>query len=392
VTWVALALAIASPAAAQDVMVASFGGPRGEVVRRSVVRSLEEAPGVRVVESGPAEVVVEGRVARSGRQWQAAVEVRDAQGRELATETLRARQVTALALPVGRWARDRLLTVVASVASARPALQPEPPPAAPVRRSAVVQRAEPAAPVASPPRLPAPLSLRAGFALVGRSFTYSDDIFAALRSYSLPVAPMVTVGLEWRPGGHADLGVLSGLSVRADAEVALALETVGPNGTVFPTEMWSVGAGLRYALTVDEVTFHVDGGYRAQMFTIRDASELQVRPAIPGIEIHALRAGGGVRWDVGPVFFAGQMGYLAPLAAGEIASAAWFPRAQIGGIEGDIGVGVRVDDVEIRGMFAARRFFYDMRSEPGDARVAGGAVDQYMSGQLELTWTPSQLR
>jgi hypothetical protein len=51
-------------------------------------------------------------------------------------------------------------------------------------------------------------------------------------------------------------------------------------------------------------------------------------------------------------------------------------------------MGVRIDDVELRGLFAFRRFFYDMGSVPGDPRVAGGAVDQYLSGVLEATWAP----
>ncbi|HEY8429802.1 MAG TPA: hypothetical protein VIL20_15565, partial [Sandaracinaceae bacterium] len=128
------------------------------------------------------------------------------------------------------------------------------------------------------------------------------------------------------------------------------------------------------------------------VFTIHQAGETQPPPDVPNLEIHAFRAGGGLRWDVGAgLFFFGSGAYLAPLALGEIASEAWFPRATAGGVEAELGLGVRVDDVELRGFFAMRRFFYDMRSEPGDDRVAGGAVDEYLSGVLELTWRPSQL-
>jgi hypothetical protein len=40
----------------------------------------------------------------------------------------------------------------------------------------------------------------------------------------------------------------------------------------------------------------------------------------------------------------------------------------------------------VRLMGEMRRFFFDMRPEPGDARVAGGAVDEVWSAGLELGW------
>lgn len=387
------ALGWAAAASAQaSVVVADFTGPRASLVRREVVAALERAPAARLADAPGARV--EGQVERAGRLWRARVRVLSGDGRELGAERFAARRPTALTRSVRRWARGALVDLVASeepsapssaraVAPPRPAASPRPRPAeAPPGREASPEG----------PRSPAPLSVWVGFSVVNRSFTYHDDIFGALVPYHLPAAPVAHLGAEWFPGGHVDLGPLAGLSVRAEGELAVGLESVGAGGATFGTDLWSLGIGLRYRLRVDDVELRADGGYRAQVFRIHPPGETQRPPDLPDIEIHAIRVGGGLRWDWGSgVFMFGHAAYLAPLAVGEIASEAWFPRASAGGVEGDVGMGLRVDDVELRGLFAIRRFFYDMRSEPGDARVAGGAVDQYMSGQLELVWTPSQL-
>lgn len=383
-------LVCASSALAQrEVAVADFSGPRASLVRREIVSALERAPGLTVVSDG-ADAVVEGRVARVGRRWRAELRLVSSDGRELATEIVRARRVGALTRVARRWARSSLVEL-ASLAPTEPAPEPDavlaPPRAASRPRAAAPSAREPAR-----PRLPRPLSVWVGFGVVNRSFTYNDDIFGALVPYHLPAAPVVSGGVEWFPGAHVDLGVLGGLSVRAEGESVVALESVGADGAIFGTDLWSIGVGLRYRLRIDDVELHADGGYRAVAFTIHEPGETQRPPDLPNIEVHAIRAGGGMRWNVGSaLFFAASAAYLAPLAAGEITSEGWFPRASVGGVEGSAGLGVRIDDVELRGFFGLRRFFYDMRSEPGDERVAGGAVDEYMSGVLELAWTPSQL-
>lgn len=397
---------LAAPALAQaqvEVVVSEFAGPRASAVRREVVAALEGAGGVRVVtERSPAShAIVEGRVARAGRRVRAELRVVTPDGREIASESFAARRPGPLAERAGRWARGALVRVVTSAeapaAPVAPALPPArsssaPPAATPTRSSSAPTAVAPEAPAASAPHLPPPLAMSVGFAVVNRAFTYNDDIFGALVPYHLPAAPVVTGALEWFPGGHADLGALAGLSVRVETEVTVGLESVGSDGAVFGTDLWSLGAGLRYRLRIDDVELRVDAAYRAHVFTIHQAGETQPPPDVPNLEIHAFRAGGGLRWDVGAgLFFFGSGAYLAPLALGEIASEAWFPRATAGGVEAELGLGVRVDDVELRGFFAMRRFFYDMRSEPGDDRVAGGAVDEYLSGVLELTWRPSQL-
>ncbi|MEZ4339893.1 MAG: hypothetical protein R3B82_25000 [Sandaracinaceae bacterium] len=194
------------------------------------------------------------------------------------------------------------------------------------------------------------------------------------------------------PGRALDSGAFATFSVVVRGEATFGLQSVDGNGVSYPTEAWGFGIDLRYRLPVDDVTFGITAGYGTSTFAIRDGGELSPRPAIPNVEYHVLRAGGSFRWDIGlGIFVDAEAAYLHPLAAGEITSAAWFPRAEVGGLDGAAGAGLRVDDVQIAARFEIQRFWYDMHAEPGDERVAGGAVDERLSGVLSLVYTPSGL-
>jgi hypothetical protein len=80
-------------------------------------------------------------------------------------------------------------------------------------------------------------------------------------------------------------------------------------------------------------------------------------------------------------------GYLHPFSFGELGGDDWFPRVRGGGVDGRVVTAfVTPSGVEVRVVGELRRMFMDMRSEPGDAWVAGGAVDQVWSAGLELGW------
>ncbi|MEQ9075823.1 MAG: hypothetical protein RLP09_18345 [Sandaracinaceae bacterium] len=413
--WLAFALTAAclslgaQPVAAQDgVVVGDFAGPRARLVRRQVVRAVSgsslrvvpqrraeaEAAGrelgeAEVLEALDARALVTGRVGRVGRRWAAEVRVTDRAGEVVLEERFASRRFGGLGREVRRWAASDMVPALEAIAVAPAVVAVEPvvfeTPPEPETREASPE----ASPQAEPSDRPAPLAFTAGFAVTHRSFTYNDDLFFVLRPYVLPAAPVVRLGVEYFPGVHLDASPLDGLSVVTTADFAVAVHSVADNGASYPTDNWSLGLGARYRLRVDDVAFHVDAGYQAYVFTIQDADELTPRPEIPNIEIHAARAGAGFRWDIGlGLFFAGSGAYLHPFTGGELTSEAWFPRATGGGVDLDAGMGLQIDDVTIRAMASYRRFFWAMNPEPGDARVAGGAVDEYASAVVDLTFAP----
>jgi len=408
---VGLGLALSAlPASAQPgVVVEDFEGPRARQIRRQVLRgvsasSLEAIPRRRaareadgrplqspeVLDALDARAVISGRVGRVRRRWAAEVTVRDRAGDVVVEERFSARRFGALGRQIRRWASADMAAALdaipaTQVVEVEPVVLETP---APAPEAAAAPAPEPPA-ASDPSDRPAPIAMTAGFAVTHRSFTYNDDLFFVLRPYVLPAAPVVRLGVEYFPGVHLDASPLDGLSVVTTADFAVGVASLADNGTAFPTDSWSLGIGARYRVQIDDVSLHADAGYQAQVFTIHDADELTPRPEIPNVELHAVRAGAGFRWDIGlGLFFSGGGAYLHPFTGGELTSEAWFPRATGGGVDVDGGMGLQVDDVTFRAMATYRRFFWAMNPEPGDARVAGGAVDEYASGVVEMTYAP----
>ncbi|MCB9597426.1 MAG: hypothetical protein H6719_32190 [Sandaracinaceae bacterium] len=389
-----LLLLAPSVASAQAVRV-DVSGPRARMVERELTRRLEAA-GVTVEDSASARV--EALVRRRGRRgWATGVRLRDASGEEVVSGQVAHRRFPAMGQALGRWTTRTLAPAIAGLGAA-PTPVAEAPAARPAARRPEPARAAPVedtdTEVPDPPggsRVP-PFAFHLGLAVTHRALTYTDDIYASLRPYALPAAPFLRFAIEWFPGAHFDAGLFGGFSVVTHGQAGLGIQSIDGQGIAYPTEAWGFGIDVRYRLPVDDVVFGITAGYTTSTFALRDADELSPRPQVPNVEYHSLRAGGSFRWNVGlGIFLDVGAAYLYPIAAGEILSDAWFGRGEVGGLDGAAGVGLRIDDVELAGRFELQRFWYDMHSEPGDARVAGGAVDEYLSGVVSLVYTPSGL-
>lgn len=82
-----------------------------------------------------------------------------------------------------------------------------------------------------------------------------------------------------------------------------------------------------------------------------------------------------------------ELAWLFVRDLGELGSTRWFPRAEGAGAEAHMGLRFALGrGFEARLAGRWRRYFMSMRSEPGDAHVAGGAVDQYLAMTLGLGW------
>ncbi len=380
----------AATASAQTVQVRAFEGRSASTIEQRVRDALLDA-GLTVTEAD-ADFRVEGRAGRVSGRWAAEVTATDARGDVVATERFASRRPAALARQAGAWARTSLVPAIQARAPAEepaPAAERPPPradaPSAPPPRERVDD-----AP-AGERRAPNPLRFQLGVALTNRRLSYHDDIFGELRPYELPLWPYIRLGVEYFVGHHTpELDALWGLSFYADADFALGVSSRNENGATFPTTTWSLGLGARYGGVIDEVRLFGDVSYQTATFALSDADELTRRPDVANVEYHAIRLGAGVRWDVGfGFFFDGGLGYGIVLAAGEILSDGWFSRGDAGMVDGYLGLGQRVDDFEFRLRATYRRVFFSFNPQPGDARVAGGALDETFAGALDVAYTPS---
>jgi hypothetical protein len=115
---------------------------------------------------------------------------------------------------------------------------------------------------------------------------------------------------------------------------------------------------------------------------------------IPEIRYTLLSPSVDLALNFGAVTVRGALGYQRSVGGfGEVANAQWFPHMEGYGFEGQLGLDYRLSSsVAFQAGGLLRRFVLDMNSRPADAiggqaEVAGGAVDQYLSGYFGLAFS-----
>jgi hypothetical protein len=351
-----------------------------------------------------ASALVEGRVTRRGQRWVVDVQVRAGVTGEVIGQTRWAHaQVGPLLARIGRQAWARLGPTLqeapppAPAASEAPQAAPEAVPEGPVQAADV--EAVPAQATAKDADAPAAdggprapdqaLRLAAGMHLMSRDFVFTDDLFGALAGYNIGAAPALALEGEWYPGAHFTDGVGAHFGVRLRYVRMVGVESAVSRGgdARYDTLFDRIEAGLRGRVPFERGEIGLGAEFGQQRFGVQIPEDAQAR-GLPGVRYRFMRleAGGSFqprRW----LRFDMTGGYLHPFSFGELGSDAWFPRMRGGGLDGRfVTAFVTEPGVEIRLAGEVRYMFFDMRSEPGDAWVAGGAVDRVWSLGLELGW------
>lgn len=239
---------------------------------------------------------------------------------------------------------------------------------------------------------PAAFDLAVGARIGTRSFGYNDSL-PGLRGYSLLPSPSLALHGHWYPAAHFSSSAAAhiGLDVRADVLVGVSSEN--DDGEKFSTSSHRFGFGLRGRIPLNKLELGVIAGYGQHAFSVADSGT--VDPDVPDINYSFVRLGADARYQFVP-FFAVQLqaAFLAGLSLGEISSAAWFPHATGNGIELEAGIQLSLSRLlAFELAFGMQRYFMSLNPEESDPgvripRVAGGALDKYVSGRLGLIIRP----
>lgn len=221
-----------------------------------------------------------------------------------------------------------------------------------------------------------------------RSFSYGENLsdlpeYAINRAMASALEVALHPGLLLAPGseGWAAVGITAGLeyglgvgSRAADAEESQASDVHG----------YSVGLQYRTQAAGFELTPQV--GYALRTFTTGADGA-----TAPDVSYTLVSAGGSARKHLGGRVAAQvRGGYLHVLSAGPLTDEGRFFRATVSGVEGEATLAYALmPDIEVRASVGIRRMGFDMHSKPGDAWVAGGAIDQTTWGGLGLSYRPS---
>ncbi len=242
------------------------------------------------------------------------------------------------------------------------------------------------------------VDLFAAFDMGGRFFSYHQPITSNLRDYSVFGAPGFAIAAEVFPMAMLKTPVIQGLGIVADFRMALGLGSKTKDGTKVDTGWNRFDVGLHYRQPLAKlakkgdkaVVLGLKGTFGRDSFslTTKDATLAQETPAATYL---FLRAGLDGEFPAGPIFLTLRGGYLGAFSAGEVQKRFKDQATQdgpgrapsLGGV--DLGGGVTVpiaSGFEIRFTGEYVRWFYAFKPKPGDAYIAGGALDQNV--HLEL--------
>ncbi len=292
-----------------------------------------------------------------------------------------------IALPAAAAAKRRRSPRSSPPAIVDPAAEPTPEPAAPTFAPLELAAEPVPEPVAAPPP-PAPpgptwLELSLGAALGGRHFSYTDPISANLRPYTLGGAPLLRASATLFPFGAEAGAVPSRLGVSGSFARSVGLTSSAPSGDPLDTTWQSVHLALLARIGLGDglaPSLRPSLGLQAQSFSFDGGGALEGE--LPAVDYTALRAALGARFPGAPALEL-EAAWLWPLQSGAVAER--FPNAAVGGLEATIGGrGGLTDALGLGLALVYSRFFYDLQPAPGDAFVAGGALDEYVSLRLEL--------
>lgn len=229
------------------------------------------------------------------------------------------------------------------------------------------------------------LELELGGGVESRHFDYTDDIFVSLRNYELDAAPLIFLGARWYPLAHESRGDLANVGVVGRYAHVFPPTALTRDGRRFDSASNEFFVGVQGRAPIDEHELGLSAGYGQQRFEVTGD---EAAPLLPDVVYDYLRVAVAAELRFGEFRFGGELGKRFVLATGELETAAWFPHVAADAIDARAFVGhALVDDVDLIAGVAITRYFFAMNPRPDDVRVAGGAVDQYLSGWVAAVWS-----
>jgi hypothetical protein len=228
------------------------------------------------------------------------------------------------------------------------------------------------------------ISIAVGPELYGRHFSYRDDVFEQLQEYDVTATPALTATGEVYPM-VGSRGALAGLGAAGHFTHVPSFETEDGAGARYTSEARSFAGGARYRYMLGPVSLAAALDFGQQSFSIESRGDMAA-PDFPAVEYRYLRAGLGAAaplWSRYSV--AAAVGYRHVLSSGEIESADFFPRATARALDVELEIAAALLwGFDVRLGAALERYGHDLQPEPGDSKVAGGALDQYPRLHLRL--------
>lgn len=216
------------------------------------------------------------------------------------------------------------------------------------------------------------------FEIGGRRFAYNDPITANTRDYDVFGAPMPAVGIEVYPAAGTTIPVVKDLGLTGNFARAFGISSATKSGTKLGTTWMRAGGGLRVRFrpgSNEGPVIGLNGGLNFTTFTFDAPAALTA--SVPDVTYASLRGGLDARIPFWRMALLLDAGYDGALSAGTVHDR--FTGATVGGLDFGAGFAILIaSGFEARLTAHYTRYFYAFDPVPGDAYVAGGALDELL--------------
>jgi hypothetical protein len=216
------------------------------------------------------------------------------------------------------------------------------------------------------------------FEIGGRRFTYSDPITPNTRDYDVFGAPMPAVGAEVYPAAGTTIPFIKDLGLTGSFARAFGISSATKSGTKLGTTWMRAGGGLRARFRPGSTTgpvLGINGGINFTSFTFDGSATLAT--STPDVTYVSLRGGVDARIPFWRMALLLDAGYDGALSAGAVYDR--FNGATVGGLDFGAGFAILIaSGFEARLTGHYTRYFYSFDPVPGNAYVAGGALDELL--------------
>ena len=235
---------------------------------------------------------------------------------------------------------------------------------------------------------PVAVELSAGPRAVHRTFDFNDPLSnyqagaAKPYSYVLPAGPAPFVDLGFYPAAFATRGFLANVGVVASYERLIATKTQSATASTLAQQL---EVGLRGRLPLGEHEAGLAVSYGKQTFHVSDTDPGPATGTVPNVDYTFIDVSADGRFRVNALTFGAHVGTRLVRDTGSLEKV-WFPTTKTTSIEAGLSAGYRLTPMfEVVGGVDLMRYAFDFNPVPPmNPLVAGGAVDQYISGYLAL--------
>jgi hypothetical protein len=211
-----------------------------------------------------------------------------------------------------------------------------------------------------------------------RSLTYREPVSSSLVDYQLNGAPMLDIHLAIQPARPFTDSWISWIGLDVGAQIGASAPSFERDGARFKSRYDAYHVGLRGRAPLGKHYLSLFSGYAMSRFTVSAETKGASTPT-PSVDYRTIRSGVGGEFALSDALLLGlEAAWLQSLSAGQIAQ--WFPHSTSAGVElALIGTYQVAPRIFARAAATYQRTFFDFNSKQGDARVAGGAIDQYLA-------------